>query len=84
MDLWMEPEQTGFCKGRSISDNLILFMEAKWLAFIERRDMTFLQLDFLKAFDRLEWHFINVGLAALEFGPDFCRWVQILNQDACS
>lgn len=42
MDQWVEVEQRGFSKGRSIADNIILFREAKWLAFTEQRDQTFL------------------------------------------
>lgn len=84
MDEWLEVEQRGFCKGRSIADNLVLFREAKWLCFIEQLVMTFLQLDFSKAFDRVEWHFMQAGLLALGFGLDFCRWVSILCEDAKS
>lgn len=84
MDSWLEEEQRGFAKGRSIADNLVLFREAKWTAFLEQRDMTFLQLDFSKAFDRLEWHFMQVGLAVLGFGPNLCRWAHVLSQDANS
>lgn len=42
----------------------------------------FLQLDYLKACDRLEWHFLFAGLHKLGFRPIFCRWVKILCKDA--
>lgn len=48
MDQWMEVEQRGFTKGRSIADNLVLFREAKRLAYTEQRDITFCSLIFPK------------------------------------
>ncbi|XP_071123478.1 uncharacterized protein [Mytilus edulis] len=37
-----------------------------------------LLLDFEKAFDTLEWSFIDLALSFLGFGPIFCRWAKIL------
>lgn len=68
--------------GRTIADNLLLFLEAKWHAYATQREMTFLQLDYSKAYDRMEWHFLHIGLQKLGFGPVFCRWVRILCEDA--
>lgn len=41
-------------------------------------------LDFSKAYDRIEWRFLQSSLEALGFGPNFCRWVAILCKDACA
>lgn len=82
MDAWVEPEQRGFVAGRTIADNLLLFREAKWHAYATQQEVTFLQLDYSKAYDMLEWHFLHAGLQKLGFGPVFCRWVRILCEDA--
>lgn len=82
MDESVEPEQRGFVTGRNISDNLLLFREAKWHAYSTKQEITFLQLDYLKAYDRLEWHFLFAGLRKLGFGPIFCKWIEILCRDA--
>ncbi|XP_063418296.1 uncharacterized protein LOC134701084 [Mytilus trossulus] len=37
-----------------------------------------LLLDFEKAFDTLEWSFIDLALSFLGFGPIFYRWVKTL------
>lgn len=84
MDEWLEKEQCGFVKGRSIADNLMMFKEAKAWAFSTGEKVTFLQLDFIKAFDRLEWYYLDVVLHSLGFGENFCTWVKILSADASS
>ena len=44
-----------------------------------------LLLDFEKAFDTLEWPFMNKALQFFGFGPDFCNWVKTLyaNTKSC-
>ena len=34
-------------------------------------------IDFEKAFDSLEWDFLNKCLELFNFGPDFIKWVNI-------
>lgn len=71
MDSWVEEEQRGFVSGRTVADNLLLFREAKWHTYASDQEVTFLQLDYSKAYDQLEW-----------LRPKFCRWVEILCADA--
>lgn len=54
MDGWVEPEQRGFVSGWTIADNLLLLREAKWHAYASQQEVTFLQLDYSKAYDGLE------------------------------
>lgn len=71
-------------KGRSIADNLIMYREAKCHAFASGEDYTFLQLDFPKAFDSVELHFMDAGLKAMGFGCKFRHWIKIICKDASS
>lgn len=82
LNSWLEPEQRGFTMGRSIADNLLLFREAKWWAYHHQLPVVFLLLDFSKAYDRIEWRYVQAALRQLGFGPKSCRWVRILSQDA--
>lgn len=82
MDALVEEEQRGFVAGRSIADNLFLFREAKWHVYASRQKVTFLQLDYSKAYDRMEWFYLFVVLRALGFRRNFIQWVEILCKDA--
>lgn len=82
LDQWLGLEQRGFTAGRSIVDNLLLFREAKWWAYHHHLPVVFLLLDFSKAYDRIEWKFLQATLRQLGFGCKFRRWVKILSQAA--
>ena len=38
-------------------------------------------IDFEKAFDSLEWNFLEKCLDQFGYGPDFIRWVNIFHKD---
>jgi len=48
------------------------------------RDGGILFLDQTKAFDRVDWTFLDSVLAKKGFGPDFLRWVRALRSQGCS
>ena len=76
--------QQGFVKGRYIGEctRLIFYLLEK----VEEDDIPGLLvlLDFEKAFDTLEWSFINKALTFLGFGPEFGKWVKTLYTNAQS
>ena len=70
----INPDQTGFVKGRYIGQNIQLLMDA--LEQTSRQDILgILLLDFRKAFDTLEWPFIQETLSAFNFGESIKHWV---------
>ncbi|KAL3686920.1 hypothetical protein R1sor_013229 [Riccia sorocarpa] len=72
--------QTGFIKGRSIASNLLsLRLGADW-AKISGQECMFLQLDFVKAYDRLDHGFLWQTLAAMGFSDRTIRLVKGLAQ----
>ena len=77
--------QQGFIKGRYIGECTRLIFDL--IEKVEEEDIPglLLLIDFEKAFDTLEWSFINRALTFLGFGPDFSRWVQALysNSKSC-
>ena len=71
----IHPDQTGYVKGRYISENIRLIadvMEAKTTHNLTR---VLTSLNFRKAFDSLEWPFIMKTLDCFNFGGDIKRWV---------
>ncbi|XP_039155725.1 uncharacterized protein LOC120287105 [Eucalyptus grandis] len=64
--------QNAFVKGRRISDNIILAQEL-FVDFHHEpyRPKCIIKVDFCKAFDSIDWNFIELTLLAFGFPPDF-------------
>ena len=65
--------QTGFIKERSILDNIFTFWETTALAHRSQQDLAIILLDFEKAYDKVDWGFLEGTL--LRFGF-FDKWVK--------
>ena len=70
--LLINPDQTGFIKGRYIGQNRLIndILEQTKLQNISG---ILLQLDFRKAFDSIEWEFIQRTIALFNFGVSIQR-----------
>ena len=81
----IDGDQTGFIKGRTIGENirlidgLINFTAAKNIPGL------LLFLDFEKAFDTVEWTFLQKTLKHFNFGPSIINWIKIFynNIESC-
>ena len=78
-------EQTGYLKGRYIGENVRLILDL--INFCEKNVVpgALLFLDFEKAFDCLDWEFLNNTLTFFNFGNDFLTWIRTLysNMSTC-
>ena len=85
--------QTGYIPGRNNGENIRSILDI--MSFTQTKNLPGLLLfiDFEKAFDSLEWDFLNKCLELFNFGPDFIRWVNtfyknvkscIINNGLCS
>ncbi|PKI59585.1 hypothetical protein CRG98_019994 [Punica granatum] len=73
----ISPNQTAFIEGRWINENGLLAQEILHTVrkTKARRGWVGMKIDFLKAFDKLEWSFINKILEKLGFHLTFISWI---------
>ena len=77
-------EQKGFLENRYIGENIrTLYDVMQYLNEKEKLGML-LQIDFEKAFDSIEWKYINVILERYNFGGDFIKWFNIIYKNSSS
>ena len=81
----INPDQTGYVKSRYIGENVRLISDI--MSYTEETNIPgiALFLDFKKAFDTIEWDFINNCLKIFNFGPDIQNWFKVLynNVNSC-
>ena len=69
-------DQTGFLKGRFIGENIRLIDSVINYASDQQIPGLLLFIDFEKAFDSLEWAFVNRTLQYFNFGPSLTNWIR--------
>ena len=69
----VDNDQTGFLKGRSIAENICLINNV--ISFTESKNISGLRLfvDFEKAFDTIEWAFVEKTLHHFGFGSSLIK-----------
>jgi hypothetical protein len=70
------PDQTGFIKRRSISENFIYAAELLQTCYNRRVPAVALKLDFRKAFDSIEWAALDLVLSAKNFPTKWREWIR--------
>ena len=73
--------QTGYIPGRNISENIRSILDIMEYTKAKKLPGLLLFIDFEKAFDSLEWEFLEKCLIVFGFGPDFISWVSIFYND---
>ena len=76
--------QTGFVKERSILDNIFTFWEAVSLSRLQAHPIAVLLLDFEKAYDRVDWSFLEETMQRMGFPDVWIRGVSALYRSAHS
>ena len=69
-------DQNVFLRGRSMGENIRLTEEIINYTEKENKPGLLLYVDFEKAFDTLEWTFIEKCLKHLNFGPTLIKWIK--------
>ena len=74
-------DQTGFLKGRYIGENIRLFLDS--IEFCKKYSIKGIvfSIDFEKAFDSVEWNFLDICLSKFGFGSTFKSFVKLMYTD---
>ena len=77
----IHPDQTGFIKGRFIGQNFRLLNDL--MEFTDDRKIAgiLMFIYFEKAFDTIEWSFLQELLKCYNLGPVIRKWISILYRD---
>lgn len=76
--------QTGFVKGRNISENIRTLSDIMEYLKDNSQPGILINIDFEKAFDSLNWNFMEITLNKFNFGPSFTQWVKTLYNNISS
>ena len=71
----INPNQTGYIKGRFIGENVRLIQDAMFHTKQKEISGIAIFLDFRKAFDTVEWDYLKAALHRFNFGPDILTWL---------
>jgi len=79
-------EQTGFVKGRYIGDNIFKILSIMEYCKLYDKNGMLMLLDFEKAFDMIDWKFIEFALKKFNLPSYLIDWVNIIynkNNESC-
>ena len=73
--------QTRFISGRFIGENTRIVYDI--MHHLEKNNLQglLMLIDFQKAFDSVSWDFLSDVLNFFNFGKDFIRWINVLNEN---
>ena len=76
--------QTGYVRGRLIGEGIRLILDTMEYAKYKEIPGVAVFLDFEKAFDSMEWNYIQKCLEATNFGPQLRQWVNVFYHNISS
>ena len=80
----IHPCQSGYVKGRFIGESIRLIADTMHFTKAKNIPGVAVFLDFEKAFDSVEWNFIQKCLETFNFGLDLRQWIKVFHTDISS
>ena len=84
LDKIINPDQTGFIKGRNLAENIRTIYDIMQYTEDENIPGLLLLIDFEKAFDSVSWSFIQKSLQFFNFGTSIQKWVRLFYTNCTS
>ena len=80
----IHPSQSGYIKGRYIGESIRQIVDI--MDFTKHMQIPGIAvfLDFEKAFDSVEWNYVQKCLSSFNFGPQLRQWVSVFYKDISS
>jgi hypothetical protein len=72
----VQPTQTAFMPGRHILEGVVILHESIHELHRKKLDGVLLKIDFEKAYDKVNWSFLQQALRMKGFDPKWCAWIQ--------
>ncbi|XP_071734542.1 secreted RxLR effector protein 78-like [Rutidosis leptorrhynchoides] len=76
IDSVISNEQTAFIQGRQILDGPLMLSEIIGWFKKKKKNLLVFKVDFEKAFDSVDWHYIDFMLLQMGFGDKWRRWIK--------
>ncbi|CAJ2635167.1 unnamed protein product [Trifolium pratense] len=76
IDSLIASNQSAFIKGRNLVDSVLVVNEVVELAKKSRRECLIFKVDFEKAYDSVEWGFLEYMLKRFGFGAKWIEWIR--------
>ena len=85
MNNLVNTDQSAYIKGRYMGTNIRLVSDVIEYYDLSSKSGILFMVDFMKAFDTIQWDFMFKSLNYFNFGPSFIRWIKTLyhNPEAC-
>ena len=80
----LHEDQTCGVPGRSIFSNLYLIRDLIEYCTAKNLPLAIISLDQEKAFDRVNWNFLDRVLQRMNFGPEFRQWIRVIYSEISS
>jgi len=75
-DKVVRQSQTAFMPGRNILEGAVILHETIHELHRKKKDVVILKLDFEKAYDKVNWSFVQQTLRMKGFSQTWCKWIE--------
>jgi len=76
----IKPSQTTFLPGRNIMEGAVILHETLHELHKRKQNGIIFKIDFEKAYDKVNWNFLQQALRMKGFHPVWCDWVKVFVQ----